>query len=274
MRACWRKLLLVAACALGTSGCESEPAVAPAAERLVLQAYLFAGEAIDDVQLTTSYGLNAGSIAADPVADATIELQKGGSRVQLTPIPEKPGFYYDANGRLDVDSGDRFTIRVSHTAWAEMTGETTIPPPPRDLQISSTELRIDAANRLDTSSVVVSWQNEPGALFYVVVENVEATLVPISTLPPGTTGGGRALRSQPMVGSRFVLRRMDFTYFGRHRVRVYRVNREYADLYLFGQQDTRSLTTPPSNLKNGLGIFAGFSSQEVSLVVTSTTNTE
>lgn len=274
MMACWRKLPLIAVFALGAAGCENESAVAPAAERLVLQAYLFAGEAIDDVQLTTSFDLNAGSIAADPVADATIELQKGGSRAQLTPIPEKPGFYYDADGRLQVASGDRFTIRVSHAAWEEVTGETTIPPPPRDLQISATELGIDAANRLDTSSVVVSWQNEPGALFYVVVENVEATLVPIGTLPPGMTGGGRALRSQPMAGSRFVLRRIDFSYYGRHRVRVYRVNREYADLFLFGQQDSRTLTTPPANLKNGLGIFAGFSSQEVALVVTSTTNTE
>jgi len=44
------------------------------------------------------------------------------------------------------------------------------------------------------------------------------------------------------------------------QTRVYKVNQEYADLFVFGTQDSRNLNEPLTNIKNGLGIFAGFSS--------------
>jgi hypothetical protein len=42
-------------------------------------------------------------------------------------------------------------------------------------------------------------------------------------------------------------------------VKVYRVNQEYVDLYENRQQDSRNLTEPLTNIKNGLGIFTAFS---------------
>jgi hypothetical protein len=38
-------------------------------------------------------------------------------------------------------------------------------------------------------------------------------------------------------------------------------------LYAFGQQDSRHLNEPETNIKNGLGVFAGFSSAAVRFVV-------
>jgi hypothetical protein len=50
-------------------------------------------------------------------------------------------------------------------------------------------------------------------------------------------------------------------------VRVYRVNKEYADLYRSRQQDTRSLNEPLTNVQNGLGVFSAFASDSVAVFV-------
>ncbi len=45
-------------------------------------------------------------------------------------------------------------------------------------------------------------------------------------------------------------------------VKVYQINQEYADLYENREQDSRGLNEPPSNIKNALGVFSAFNSQE------------
>jgi len=98
-----------------------------------------------------------------------------------------------------------------------------------------------------------------------VVENLEASPTPINQtpFPGGPRGQLRSFRSRPIRDSRYTIRRFDLTYLGEHRAKVYKVNREYANLYAFGQQDSRNLNEPETNIKNGLGVFAGFSSEEV-----------
>ena len=53
------------------------------------------------------------------------------------------------------------------------------------------------------------------------------------------------------------------THLGLHRITVYKVNQEYADLYENLEQDSRDLNEPPTNINNGLGIFSAFNSQNV-----------
>ncbi|MEM7368673.1 MAG: hypothetical protein AAF587_08705 [Bacteroidota bacterium] len=47
--------------------------------------------------------------------------------------------------------------------------------------------------------------------------------------------------------------------FGTHRVIVFRVNAEYAALYESSGTSPVSLSQPPPNVENGLGIFSGIS---------------
>ncbi len=53
---------------------------------------------------------------------------------------------------------------------------------------------------------------------------------------------------------------MQLTHLGKHIVKVYRVNQEYADLYGSRQQDSRELNEPLTNIHGGLGIFSAFNS--------------
>jgi len=134
----------------------------------------------------------------------------------------------------------------------------------RQLAILKTPLLANTSTPFDTSSLTLSWEAEE-TFYFVVVENLEASPTPINQnpFPGGPRGQLRSFRSRPIRENSYMILRFDLTCLGEHRAKVYQVNREYANLYAFGQQDSRHLNEPETNIKNGLGVFAGFSSEEV-----------
>ena len=73
----------------------------------------------------------------------------------------------------------------------------------------------------------------------------------------------RRFISQPISRDNYIISFMNVTHLGRHYVKVYRVNQEYADLYGTSSQSSRDLNEPLTNIKNGLGIFSAFNSDSV-----------
>jgi len=241
------------------SGCESESPLLPDDELVVVRAYLYAGEPVTEVQLTTTFSLASHALNGQPINDAKMTLQKGGASFALVPSPGDSGYYHYGGSALHVNIGDHFQLRIERNGRVA-TGETVIPPPPLHLALSDSVWVVDASSPGDTSSLNLSW--EGGDTYYFVrVDNLESSPEPIGSAP--LSGGLQAFRSRPIRAHDYALRRSDLHFFGEHRARVYTVNQEYADLYAFGQQDSRNLNEPETNLKQGLGIFAGFSSAEV-----------
>jgi hypothetical protein len=70
-------------------------------------------------------------------------------------------------------------------------------------------------------------------------------------------------RSAPFRRNEYTLNATTLEKYGQHRVKIYRVNQEYADLYENRNQDSRNLTEPITNVVNGLGIFTAFSYADV-----------
>jgi hypothetical protein len=150
-----------------------------------------------------------------------------------------------------------------------------VPPAPEQLAISKTELSfpdfeqmwqlrqqgvsMDSIRRMTTAEV--TWQQEEGALYFVHVENIEENPDPIEQTqfrrPP------RLFISHPVPVNRYMINAMMMTHMGRHVVKVYRINQEYADLYESRRQDSRDLNEPLSNINNGLGVFSAFNSTSV-----------
>jgi len=87
--------------------------------------------------------------------------------------------------------------------------------------------------------------------------------IEIGLAPPRSKMNFRFL-SQPFKTDTYILRIfLSIQQYGRHAVKVYRVNQEYADLYESREQDSRSLAEPLTNVGNGLGIFTAFNYEEV-----------
>jgi hypothetical protein len=257
--------VLFAASLAALSGCDSTSPLLPESELIVVRAYLYAGEPVTDVQLTTTFALTTGDTAGQPINDAKVALEKAGKIYRLTASPGDSGYYHYAGNDLAVQVGDRFKISVERSGQIA-TGETMIPAPPQNLALSKTELVIDTNTPFDTSSITISWQGEE-TFYFVVVENLEASPTPINQFPGRIGAQFRSFRSRPFRELSYTIRRFDLAYFGNHRARIYKVNQEYANLYAFGLQDSRNLNEPETNIKNGLGVFAGFSSAAVNFRV-------
>ncbi len=251
---------LLAAC-LALFACDSGSPLLPESEMLVVRAYLYSGEPVRDIQLTSTYAITSEDTVGQPLNDATVTLEKAGRVYPLALTPGDSGYYHHAGNDLNVEVGDHFKITVVRNGQTA-TATTDIPAAPNNVQISATEFVV-SSTPFDTSSITVSWDNPDESFYFVTVENIEAVRTPIEDRGFPFPRGAAFLRSRPIRESSYAIRRFDLTYLGQHRVRVYKVNQEYANLYAFGQQDSRNLNEPLTNIENGLGVFAGFSSAEV-----------
>jgi hypothetical protein len=266
-------VLLSAVCLLACcAGCSEGTPMEPDADLLVVRAYLYAGQPVSDIQLTGTLPLGSADSIAPPVNDASVALVKEGRRYPLERSAGDSGYYRYAGADLAVLAGDRFDLVVQHRGRT-VTAHTTVPVAPQAVALSRDTMMIPENPdftflRGDSSRVSVSWTGATAALWYVVVENLEANPEPI-VLPNAPFNRARQrFIAPPTEANAFTIGVMNLTHYGRHRVTVYRINEEYAGLYRTRQQDSRDLNEPLTNIVNGLGIFSAFHGAATTLVVT------
>ena len=109
-------------------------------------------------------------------------------------------------------------------------------------------------------TLTVNWEQVNDALYYILVENIDAN--PVAVESKFGQKPGRFI-SQPIAAGEYTVNAMMMTHLGKHRVKIYRVNQEYADLYQSRNQDSRDLNEPLTNIVNGLGVFSAFNSDSV-----------
>lgn len=256
--------LLTLAGLLGLGGCSDDPVFAPPdPDSFVVQAFLFTGEPVSQVSVMGVLPIDADSTAVpEPITDASIRLTRDGVQYELVPTNEKPGFYHDPSGTLPVEVGDHFQLEVTWRGQVA-TAETVVPETPTGLVLSSDSLEPPEPGSGPggpfSSGIVARWGNPETELHYVVVDNVEADPEPVPSSGIISRVAPRIILPPTLADSSFVNAR-NLTHLGRHRVSLYRVNREYADLYRGLRQDSRDLNEPPSNIDGALGVFSAFAS--------------
>ena len=268
----WRLVFLVMLAAPACDPVLSDP---EATDLVVVEAYIFAGEAVDNVRLTTVTALGADTVEADPINDADVLLIKNGVSYRLTATGDS-GYYAYGGTDLTVDEGDRFRLEVTYYDRVAF-GETDVPEPPVDVVIDSDQLmapvfgggrpgqggRGGGGFDLQERQVLTTWSNLDQRLHFVVVEGEEDDTE--SIFPDALQGriGRFRFISEPTLDDFYSVGLVMLEQLGRHEVTVYRVNEEYADLYENRVQDSRDLNEPPSNITDGLGVFSAFNSRSV-----------
>jgi len=251
------------------AGCTQDSPLAPENELIVVRGYLYSGEPVTDIQLTTTLPLGSEDTLAPPVNNARVSLIKNSKTYELTLSPGDSGYYHYPGDDLSVETGDIFTLSVEY-GGETITGITKVPAPPEDISLSSDVLMIStgfgfpfSGESDSTRWIEVTWQEDAAGLFYVTIDNVEADPKAIETNSQFTPRGVRRFISAPTNRNEYRIQRMSITHYGLHRLRVYRLNQEYADLYDTRQQDSRDLNEPLTNIVNGLGVFSAFNSSQV-----------
>lgn len=275
-------LIVFAFAATALAACDSTSVSDDPGDEIVVEAFLFAGEPVDDIRLTEVLPLDVEDLTQVPVTDASITLFKVNPELG-TGNPERYDLSHTGNGNyayvgsdLTVEEGDDFRLEVVHGDRV-ITSETTVPRPPENLELSDLVLGIPqigeggggrggfGGGRPDQSrfnnSLTLTWSNPNADHHYVVVEDlIEGE--PNYILPEFIRDRfeGFEFITEPTTENFYDVRILDLEIYGRHRVILYRVNEEYANLYENRDQDSRDLNEPPSNIDGGLGVFSAFNS--------------
>ncbi|MDR2627583.1 MAG: hypothetical protein LBC40_06080 [Dysgonamonadaceae bacterium] len=109
----------------------------------------------------------------------------------------------------------------------------------------------------DTTEIKLTW-DDPGNSYYQIYIESPAT----SDIP--SMGGGMQFRRrmmQPFRGNSYTTTSREFMSAGDYRIYVYRVNKEYVDLY--ERISSTDLANPSSAIRNAFGIFTAMSAASV-----------
>ena len=263
------RFLIAAVAGTVATACDDDLAFAPETpDTFVVQAFLFAGEPVTDVTVTGVLPIDADSTAvAARIPDARIAILRDGERFDLAPTEGEPGWYHYPGDDLTVRVGDSFGLEAAY-GGRTATAETVVPVPPRGLTLSAATMEAPQFGRPGGGGVppgpaaeealVLRWDNAASAYHYVVVDNLEPEPTPFQGNDLLRAFAPRFIQRPTAADSSRVPARL-LTHYGRHRVRLYRVNEEYADLYQGLDQDSRDLNEPPSNVRGALGVFSAFS---------------
>jgi Domain of unknown function (DUF4249) len=115
--------------------------------------------------------------------------------------------------------------------------------------------------------VKFSWKNPDRTYYLLVIENMERNPERTINIDFGGEEPPRLFRIEPTQNDNLELRSQQFQYYGRHRIILYHINPEYALLYEDTGNNSINLQAPPSNVRNGLGIFTAISSDTLFLDV-------
>jgi hypothetical protein len=249
------------------ASCNNNP-VLPNETQVVLQGYLYTNQPVRDIQVMSSMAIGSSDTTDTPISNASVALLRNGQRFQLSASAGLPGYYNYQGNDLTVKTGDDFRIEVV-VGGQSVTAETIVPSKPEQIALSIQTLRFQtdtAQSRFGVrtrvnspDSAIVTWSNASSDYFYVVVESIDPAR---QLIRPDSTFTRRFV-SDPTNQSKFLVNNNSILYTGRHVVRVYHVDKEYANLYRSRTQDSRTLNEPLTNVNNGLGIFSAFASDSL-----------
>jgi Domain of unknown function (DUF4249) len=248
----------------------------------VLEAYLYADKAFENVKLSTMISFGTDSSGGDMITDATISLENDLSSWTLVHNDSLPG-YYDLEETPSFSPGDTLKLNVELDDEV-LIAMTVVPGNPPAVSKSSGSIYIPKVNDPREFKTIempdpleLTWDNPEGKYYFLHIQNIESNPISIRPevpdgMPAGRGPGGFAFEmvTEPTNGTFYAIEAMQLKYYGTHRIIMTSVNDEYVNLYSSLNQDSRELNEPYSNVTNGLGIFTAFNSDTLYIEVIAT----
>lgn len=244
------------------SGCKKESA--PVFEdSAVIESYLKPGDQLN-VRISRQVAFSSDAIySSENIDSLSVYISVNDTDYMLVPVGN--GLY---KNNYRARNGDRYQLHFFFNG-EEVYGTTTIPDQPTGFTESATTLTVPDMSSGPPSSmpepIELNWENPDTSYYLVVVENIESNPVPIRDTSDGRPE--RVFRNQPTTSNVFEIRAMQFQYYGTHRIILYHLNPDYAYLYSDNNSSSQNLSTPQSDITNGLGIFTGINSDTLLLEV-------
>lgn len=243
----------------------------------VVEGYLFANQPIDSIRVTESISYSGdGSLRAIQNLDMTISNDEN-----VFPLShDGDGFYSNREILVEEDK----VYKLSFEFGEKTVSACTYVNPAKDVAISKTSIDLSKIEFTgpgqgglqglpDQEIVEVTWNNKELNYYFVDVENVESNPEYVNGIfefldEQNVELPQRFFRSEPEIIDFYTLdTRRELQFFGTYEIIIYRLNTEYAALYESVGSSSISLREPPSNVKNGLGIFTAVTPHKLYLEV-------
>lgn len=258
-------LSIVAACLL--SSCSKE-LISPldAEEIAIVESYIYAGDSCIRVNVSRLL----------PFSEDTLEVKEGISGLTLLVNGAVMSDLGSGNYRLDlgssrVEAGKTYTLAFFYGSDS-VTSTTLIPEKPVDFNVSD---HILYADRITSSSgfgggpmedIDVTWTNDDDSYYYVTIQYLESTPDLINEeMEDLDLPTIQSISPVQLSGTRLGMRNLQF--FGHYRVVLFKVNKEFADLYQQVSANSNNITDPLTSINNGYGVFTGMSTDTVFIEV-------
>ena len=164
---------------------------------------------------------------------------------------------------LDNDSlreGQAYNLKFEFNGKS-IEATTTVPSPIRSLTVEPKSIELWSSYywlTYDTTQVVVSWDDPDNSFYQVYIESPNNPNLPSS-------GVFRFRMMQPFKGNSYHISTRELRSTGIHRIYVYRVGSDYAELY--ERVSASDLANPVSYIQNAFGIFTSMSVASTSVRV-------
>ena len=252
--------------------CDNE---VPIDENFVIEAFLFQGEVIDDIKIIETKLWNSSDSTTSYIENANVKIYVNGNDYQLnynTQIQR-----YTTIDNIDVISGNTYGIEVT-VKDRTATAETIVPTKPIGLKLSEDKVIIPPlflspalpnllANLYESARTTISWDNPNDEYHYLTIKYVDddQDLIFSEEFPDalGEFFNNFSLQSQPTKELNYSALCLSLKNYGRYKVTLYKINKDYYSLFENQQQDGYELNEPPSNVINAFGVFSAFASDSI-----------
>lgn len=225
----------------------------PGINKAVVECYLIPGKPVS-VKITKeiSYGIDT---VFQPIQNLNVTITNNSNSYTLTNSGN--GIY--TNSTIPVLTGEIYQLFFNYNNET-VSAKTKIPSKPVNFKESDSVFRFPVFGPGGPppsfpDPIKLNWDNSDNSYYLVVVTNNESNPVLIFN---DTTGRKRPVfRTQPSQSNTTDLTFFQFSYFGMHSVVLCKIWPEYAALYEKNSTNSNNLSEPPTNIKNGRGIFTG-----------------
>jgi len=181
------------------------------------------------------------------------------NQIELTET--SPGTYFLDLGTDTIRANQQYSLQFDYNGKT-ITATTTVLPAIHSVVADPTSLELPSNPFFmyfaDTTLVNVTW-DDPGNHFYQVY--IESPNTPNL---PGLGIYGRRMM-QPFQGNTYKATIRDFRSAGVHTIHVYRISKDYAELY--ERISASDLANPVSYIHNAFGIFTSLSTEKATVRV-------
>jgi hypothetical protein len=176
--------------------------------------------------------------------------------------------YYVADTSLHIVVGNTYNLKFEYNDKV-ITASTVIPSRPTGYTESATSIVVQ---QFDPNSgtmpsfpnpIEMDWNNSTHDYYMIVAKCMETTLVPTDTV----NSNKPAFRTSPTQSNTYSIQAMQFKYYGKYDIILWKLNPEYAALYNDNGSNSLNLTSPECNINNGWGIFTGINSDTLTVEV-------